>query len=60
VADYGLPQAVIDRRDAMFGHQRGELRKVQGVLDKMSTLTRAEAACCTRRRRPRIRRASPC
>lgn len=43
VADYGVPQAVIDRRTLLQGHQRVQLRKAGELVDKLSTLTRAES-----------------
>jgi hypothetical protein len=43
VSDYGIPEAVIDRRDAMFGTQRQKLRDVQYQLDGLMNLTRAES-----------------
>lgn len=43
VADYGIPEAVIDRRERMEAHMRTELRQAQTVLDKLATLTRAES-----------------
>jgi hypothetical protein len=43
VADYGIPEAVIDRRERMEGHMRVQLRDAQTVLDKLAALTRAES-----------------
>jgi len=43
VADYGIPDAVIDQRALMQGRQRVQLRKVGTLVDKLSTLTRAES-----------------
>lgn len=43
VADYGVPEAVIDQRTMLQGRQRVQLRKVVTLIDKLSTLTRAES-----------------
>jgi N12 class adenine-specific DNA methylase len=43
VADYGVPEAVIDRRVMMQGKQRAQIRKAGTLLEKLSTLTRAES-----------------
>lgn len=43
VADYGIPEAVIDRRVEMQGRQRAQIRKAGALLEKLSTLTRAES-----------------
>jgi hypothetical protein len=43
VADYGVPQAVIDQRVLLQGRQRVQLRKAGELIDKLSTLTRAES-----------------
>lgn len=43
VADYGVPEAVIDQRTMLQGRQRVQLRKVGTLIDKLSTLTRAES-----------------
>lgn len=43
VSDYGVPEAVTDRRDAMFGHMRRQLREVENTLVRLSTLTRQES-----------------
>jgi hypothetical protein len=41
--DYGIPEAVSDRRSLMYAHQRSQLRDVSGVLGKLMNLTRAES-----------------
>lgn len=41
--DYGIPEAVSDRRSQMWGNQRRQLRDVAGVLGKLLNLTRAES-----------------
>jgi hypothetical protein len=43
VADYGVPGAVIDQRALMQGRQRVQLRQAGTLIDKLSTLTRAES-----------------
>lgn len=43
VADYGIPEAVIDRRVEMQGRQRAQIRQAGALLEKLSTLTRAES-----------------
>lgn len=43
VADYGIPEAVIDARAVMEGRQRQQLRGAGKLLEKLSTLTRAES-----------------
>lgn len=43
VADYGVPQAVIDQRVLLQGRQRVQLRKAGELIEKLSTLTREES-----------------
>ena len=43
VSDYGVPEAVTDRRDMMFGHMRRKLREVESTLLRLSSLTRQES-----------------
>lgn len=43
VSDYGIPEAVIDRRAVMQGSQRELLRQTGNLLDRLATLTRAES-----------------
>lgn len=43
VSDYGVPAAVIDARAVMQGRQRQQLRAAGALLEKLSTLTRAES-----------------
>lgn len=43
VADYGIPEAVIDQRTMMQGRMRVQLRKSGELIDKLATLTRAES-----------------
>lgn len=43
VADYGVPQAVIDQRVLLQGRQRVQLRKAGELVEKLSTLTREES-----------------
>jgi hypothetical protein len=43
MSDYGVPEAVIDQRSMMQGRQRVQLRRVGSLVDKLSTLTRAES-----------------
>lgn len=43
VADYGIPEAVIDQRAMMHGRMRVQLRKTGELIDKLATLTRAES-----------------
>jgi hypothetical protein len=43
VSDYGVPEAVIDQRALMQGRQRVQLRQAGTLIDKLSTLTRAES-----------------
>ncbi|MEX0880417.1 MAG: hypothetical protein WD451_11920, partial [Thermoanaerobaculia bacterium] len=43
VSDFGLPEAVIDRRALMQAHMRTQLRDVGGDLGKLFNLTRAES-----------------
>ncbi len=43
VSDYGIPEAVIDQRAGMQGRMREQLRKTGTLLEKLSTLTRAES-----------------
>lgn len=42
ISDYGIPEAVLDQRAVMQGRQRQKLRGAGALLDKLSTLTRAE------------------
>lgn len=42
-SDYGVPEAVIDERAAMQGRQRRQLREAGALVEKLSTLTRAES-----------------
>lgn len=43
VSDYGVPEAVIDQRAMMQGRQRRQLRDAGALLEKLTTLTRAES-----------------
>lgn len=43
VSDYGVPEAVIDRRAVTEGRQRKQLRAAGALLEKLATLTRAES-----------------
>ncbi|TMU77320.1 nucleotidyltransferase family protein [Hydrogenophaga intermedia] len=43
VADYGVPQTVIDQRVMLQGRQRVQLRKAGKLVDKLATLTREES-----------------
>ena len=43
MSDYGMPEAVIDRRAMMVGRQRQQLRATGNLIDKLSTLTRGES-----------------
>lgn len=43
VADYGVPEAVIDQRVMMQGRQRVQLRKAGQLIEKLATLTREES-----------------
>jgi hypothetical protein len=43
VADYGVPEAVIDQRAMMQGRQRVQLRQVGSLVERLATLTRAES-----------------
>lgn len=43
VADYGVPDAVIDQRAMMQGRQRVQLRGAGQLIDKLATLTREES-----------------
>ena len=44
VADYGIPEAVLDQRALMMqGRMRVQLRKTGELIDKLSTLTREES-----------------
>jgi N12 class adenine-specific DNA methylase len=43
VSDYGVPESVIDQRAMMQGRQRVQLRQAGALIDKLSTLTRAES-----------------
>jgi len=43
VSDYGVPEAVIDRRVQAQGRMRVQMRKAGELIDKLSTLTRAES-----------------
>ena len=43
VSDYGIPEAVTDRRVAMQGAMRQHLREVENVLQALGGLTRAES-----------------
>lgn len=43
VADYGIPEAVIDRRVLMGANVRRGLRTAQGFIDNMQDMTRAES-----------------
>lgn len=43
VSNYGIPEAVIDRRAAMQGTMRRELQAAGHLIDKLATLTRAES-----------------
>ena len=42
-SDYGIPEAVLDRRSVMEGRQRQQLRGAGKLIEKLSTLTRAES-----------------
>lgn len=44
VSDYGLSEAVVDRRDMMFARQRQELRRAEGLLGALPALTREQLA----------------
>lgn len=43
VSDYGVPEAVIDKRSTMQGNQRKQLRAAGSLLEKLATLTREES-----------------
>lgn len=43
VSDYGVPEAVIDRRVMMQGAMRRQVRGAGELVDKLATLTRAES-----------------
>lgn len=43
VSDYGIPQAVLDRRGAFQGSLRGQMLQAGALVDKLATLTRAES-----------------
>jgi len=43
VSDYGIPEEAIDQRDAMFGHQRRQLRGVAELLERMAGMSREES-----------------
>jgi hypothetical protein len=43
ISDYGLPEAVVDQRVMMQGKMRVQLRQTGDLLEKLSTLTRAES-----------------
>lgn len=43
ISDYGLPEAVVDRRVMMQGKMRVQLRQTGELLENLSTLTRAES-----------------
>lgn len=43
VSDYGVAEAVIDQRALLQGRMRVQLRKAGKLIDKLSTLTRAES-----------------
>ncbi len=43
VSDYGVPEAVIDQRAMLQGRQRVQLRQAGSLIEKLSTLTRAES-----------------
>lgn len=43
VADYGIPEAVLDQRATMSGRMRVQLRKTGELIDTLATLTREES-----------------
>ncbi len=43
VSDYGVPEAVIDRRTMMQGSMRRQVRGAGELIDKLATLTREES-----------------
>lgn len=43
VSDYGVPEAVIDRRAGLSGHMNVQTRKAGKLIDKLATLTREES-----------------
>lgn len=43
VADYGIPEAVIDRRVMMQGAMKQQIRKSGELIEKLATLTREES-----------------
>lgn len=43
VSDYGVPEAVIDRRVQAQGRMRVQMRKTGELVEKLATLTRAES-----------------
>lgn len=43
VSDYGVPEAVIDKRAVMQGNQRKQLRAAGSLIEKLATLTREES-----------------
>ena len=43
ISDYGVPEAVIDQRTRMQGNQRQQLRGAGALIEKLSSLTRAES-----------------
>lgn len=44
VADYGLPEPYINERDSVMANQINQARKTAGIIEKMSTLSRAQSA----------------
>jgi N12 class adenine-specific DNA methylase len=43
VSDYGIPQAVVDKRGEFQGALRGQMLKAGTLVEKLATLTRAES-----------------
>ncbi|MGH8742828.1 MAG: hypothetical protein ACREUY_00965, partial [Burkholderiales bacterium] len=43
ISNYGVPEAVVDRRDLMFAKQRTGLREAGEILSDISSITRNEA-----------------
>lgn len=43
VSDYGIPQAVLDRRGEFQGTVHGQMLQAGALVDKLATLTRAES-----------------
>jgi len=43
IADYGIPEAVTDRRVMMQGRMKQHVRSAGALIDKLGTLTRAES-----------------